>query len=100
MNKFSEFGIKPKTDHFTGDKIKMLKVINQEIIVHAFKLNESKFKNSNSDKCLNLQIEIKGEKFILFTGSKVLSETIQKVPKDSFPFSTIISKEGESFQFN
>lgn len=78
----------------------MLKIINQEIIVHGFKLNESKFRNSNSDQCLALQIELKDEKYVLFTGSKILSETIEQVPENRFPFITTISKEGESFQFN
>lgn len=100
MKKFSDFGIKPKKNRFTGDKIKMLKVLNQEIVVHNFKVNNSKFENSNSDKCLNIQIEFKGEKYLLFTGSKVLTETIEQVPEDNFPFATTITKEGESFQFN
>lgn len=100
MKKFSELNIKPDSNRLVGDKIKMLKVLNQEIIVHGFKLKESKFKNSNSDKCLFIQIELKGEKYVLFTGSKVLAESIQQVQKDHFPFITNISKEGETFQFN
>ena len=100
MNQFKDFNIKPKSNRFVGDKIKMLKVLNQEIIVHNYKLNDSKFKNSNSEKCLHIQIELKGEKFVLFTGSKVLAETIQQVPEENMPFVTTITKEGETFQFN
>lgn len=100
MKKFSDFNIKPKSNRFVGDKIKMLKALNQEIVIHNFKLNDSKFKNSNSEKCLHLQIELKGEKLVLFTGSKVLAETIQQVPKENLPFITTITKEGETFQFN
>lgn len=100
MKKFSDFGIKAKSNRFVGDKIKMMKVLNQEIIVHAYRINKSKFENSSSDKCLHLQIEHKGEKHVLFTGSKILAETIQQVPEDSFPFATTITKEGETFQFN
>ena len=100
MNQFKDFDIKPTRGFFVGDKIKMLKVLNQEIVVHNYKLNDSKFKNSNSEKCLHIQIELKGEKFVLFTGSKILAETIRQVPKEKFPFATTISKEGETFQFN
>ncbi len=100
MKKFKDFNIQPKRDHFIGDKIKMLKVLNQEIVVHNFKVNKSKFENSNSDKCLHIQIEVKGDKYVLFTGSKVLAETIEQVPEGDFPFVTTITKEGESFQFN
>lgn len=85
---------------FIGDKIKISKVLNQEIIVHKYKINKSKFENTNSGKCLQLQIELKGEKYVLFTGSKVLAETIQEVPNEGLPFKTIITKEGEIFQFN
>ncbi len=100
MKKFSDLGIKQNYNYFIGDKIKITKVLNQDIIVHKFKLKDSKFENSNSDKCLKIQIELKGEKYVLFTGSKILAETIQLVPEDSFPFVTTITKEGESFQFN
>jgi len=100
MKKFSDFGIKPTFNYFVGDKIKITKVLNQEIIIHQFKLKDSKFENSNSEKCLNIQIELKGEKYVLFTGSKILAETIQQVPEEDFPFETTITKEGESFQFN
>lgn len=81
MKKFSDFGIKPKTNGFVGDKIKMWDVLNQEIIVHQYRIDESKFKDSNSGKCLSLQIEINNQNRVLFTGSKVLTAMIQKVPK-------------------
>lgn len=100
MINFSDLGIKPKNDLFVGDKIKMMKIINKEIIVHNYKINESKFENSNSGKCLNMQIEINGERHVLFTGSKVLTEMIQQVSKEDLPFRTTITREGETFQFN
>jgi hypothetical protein len=100
MKKFSDLNIKPKHDLFVGDKIKMLKVLNQEIIVHAYKIKESKFQKENFEKCLQIQIEFKGEKHVLFTGSKVLAETIQQVKQENLPFITTITKEGETFQFN
>ena len=100
MKSFKDFGIKPKTNMFIGDKIKISKVLNQDIIIHKYKINKSKFENTNSGKCLQLQIELKGEKYVLFTGSKVLAETIQQVPQEELPFQTTITKEGEVFQFN
>jgi len=99
MNSFSDFNIKPKTDHFTGDKIKMLKILNQEILVCDFKIVKSKFENSNSEFVMHLQIQFKNENHVLFTGSKVLQSMIEQVPKDGFPFKTKIAKEGESFTF-
>jgi hypothetical protein len=36
MHQFKDFGIKPKLQCFVGDKIKMNKVLNREIVVHDF----------------------------------------------------------------
>lgn len=100
MNDFSEFNIKPNQDRLIGDKIKMMQVLNREIIVHRFKINESKFSDTSSGICLSLQIEINNENRVLFTGSRILTEMIKQVPEDALPFKTIITKEGESYQFN
>lgn len=99
MKKFSDFNIRPVKRGMVGEKIKISRLLNQEIIVHSYKINESKF-NKNSSQCLCLQIEVKGEMKVVFTGSKILMETIQKVPEQAFPFLTIITQEGEAFQFN
>lgn len=82
-----------------GDKIKIAKVLNREITVHDFRLEDSKFDKNKSGKCLHLQISITGEKHVVFTGSDVLIDLIQQVPKSEFPFTTIIVKEGEHFEF-
>lgn len=97
---FKDFGIKVKSDNFIGDKIKMLKILNQDIVVHGFKILPSKFENSNSKDVMHLQVEYKEDMHILFTGSKILSGMIKQVPEDGFPFKTRIIKEGESFVFN
>lgn len=100
VKNFSDFKIRPKNDHFTGDKIKMLKILNQNIIVHGFRILPSKFENSNSETVMHMQLEFKDEKHILFTGSRILADMIGQVPEDGFPFKTKIIKEGESFVFN
>ena len=100
MKKFSDFNIKPSTDHLQGRKIRIAKVLNQEIVVHGYKIDKSKFEKSNSNQCLKLQIEFNNEKRVIFTGSKILAENIQQVPQAGFPFTTTITQEGESYQFN
>ena len=72
-------------------------LINKEIIVHHFKIVDSTKRAGT--KCLYLQIEIEGEKMVLFSGSKPLLEVIQTVKEEDFPFKTIIKKEYKSFQF-
>lgn len=47
-----------------------------------------------------MQIEIKGIKYVAWTGSRYLRETIQKVPAENFPLiTTIEKKEDDSYQF-
>lgn len=98
MKKFSELGIKPSLPALQGDKIKVDRILNREIIIHGFQLNDSKYDRGNG-KCLYMQIEVDGEKRVLFSGSGVLMDTIRQIPKEDFPFETTIVKENERFQF-
>jgi hypothetical protein len=98
MKQFKEFGIKPKQQGFTGDKIKMSKVLNREIVVLDYKIEDSKYGNG-AGKCLYLQIEINDTKHVMFTGSKSLIDMIDQVPKSNFPFRTTIIKENEIPEF-
>ncbi|MBY0485667.1 MAG: hypothetical protein K2P85_00515, partial [Flavobacteriaceae bacterium] len=90
MTAFKDLGIKPKLNSFVGDKIKIDKVLNQEITVFAFKIAKS-IKKENTDY-LTIQIEKGDTKFVIFTGSKILMQMIQEVPEDKFPFKTTIVK--------
>ena len=99
MKKFSELGIKPPADQMTGDKIKISKILNREITVTNYKVEDSKYQKNKSGKCLCLQIEIDGEKRIVFTGSDVLIKMIIQVKKEDMPFGSAIVKEGEHFEF-
>lgn len=98
MRQFKDLGIKTPIQGFTGDKIKMNKVINKSIIIHAYKIENSKFEKGNG-KCLHMQIEVNGVKHVLFSGSTILMETIKNVPEDAFPFATTIVMESERLQF-
>lgn len=48
---------------------------------------------------LHLQVEVDGEKKVIFTGSDVLISMIKKVEQEDMPFKTIIIKENEHFEF-
>src|SRR5690606_29228768 len=97
MNAFKDFNIKPEINAFTGDKIKIERIINVPITVHGFKIEASTVKEGT--KRLTLQIEKNQTKHIIFTGSKVLQQQIEKVPKDKFPFMATIIKDNEYFEF-
>lgn len=100
MKKFSQFNLKAPERGFEGEKIKISKVLNREIIVHRFRLESSKvFKQSGSDKCLHLEISIDGKKHVLFTGSTGLIDVITQVPADGFPFATTIIEDNDRYIF-
>ena len=100
MNSFSQFNIKPTTKGFEGDKIKMSKILNREIVIHDHKIDESKcFRERGSGKCLQLQITLNSEKHVVFTGSSYLIAQIQQIAANDFPFSATIVKDNERFMF-
>ncbi len=100
MNSFSQFNIKTTTKGFEGDKIKMSRILNREIVVHHFKLEDSKvFKEKGSGKCLYLQISFNNSKHIVFTSSSGLIETILQVPEKGFPFTTTIVEDNDRYMF-
>lgn len=94
---FSEMGITPTIKNFSGDKIKIEKVLNVEITVLAFKIEPSTKKPGTN--YLKLQITFENETRVIFTGSKMLQDQISQVPEANFPFQTKIIKNGESPQF-
>ena len=96
MKSFSQFNIQAVNKGFEGDKIKMSRILNREIVVHAFKIEDSKVYKG---KCLCLQISFNNEKHIVFTSGSVLIDMIHKVPDSGFPFTTTIVEDNERFLF-
>jgi hypothetical protein len=97
MNNFKDFKIQAELSTFIGDKIKIDRLLNAEISVLAFKIEDSKVKQGT--KLLILQLEKSGIKHVLFTGSNILMQMIKQVPEDKFPFKTTIIKESEHLEF-
>ena len=92
MNKFSDLGIKAaESKKLVGDKIKIDKILNKEIIVLGYRIDASKYEG----KCLCLQISLSDTKRVVFTGSKKLLELVQQTHAESFPFTTAIVKEDD-----
>ena len=97
MKCFKDLGIKKEYKNLVGDKIKMERIINREIIVETFKVDESKYEGK--DKCLAIQFELDGERRVVFTGSKNLLAAITEVKKEDFPFKTTIVKTNGYYEF-
>ena len=92
-------GIAPTIKSFSGDKIKIEKLLNLDITIHGFKIEPSKFTEKGSGKRLCLQITHKEESRIVFTGSLFLMDMIQRVAEDDFPFSTVIKEVNDHYEF-
>ena len=99
MRQFKELGIAPPVQGFSGDKIKISKILNKNIVVHAFRIVNSRFEQKGNGKCLHIAIEFGGSRHVVFTGSVTLQEMLNKVPPNDFPFETVITQENERFEF-
>jgi hypothetical protein len=97
MNNFKDFGIKTTPNSFVGDKIKINKILNLEVKIISFKIEDSKVKAGT--KLLTIQLQKNDDNHIVFTGSKNLIEQINQVPKDKFPFTTKIVNINEYYEF-
>lgn len=97
MKQFKELGIAKPEPGFAGDKIKMNRILNREVIINKYRIVPSKF-----EKCgmrLDMQINFNGENHVVWCSAKGLIETIKQIPEDGFPFTTTIVVENERYLF-
>lgn len=87
MKRFSDFAKEPNV--MVGDKIKIDEVLGKEIKIIGHKISDSKQKVGT--KVLTLQFILDGEERILFTGSNVLIEQMEKYGHE-VPFLATIEK--------
>ena len=87
--RFSDFCQEAKP--LDGAKTKIEDVLNSEILITGFKITHSKYNDNGYGKCLTLQYEIEGARNVLFTGSAVLIDQIEKYATE-IPFVAIIRK--------
>ena len=97
MKTFKELLVpKPTITFFVGNKINIYEMLNREIIVHDYKIEPSKY----TENYLQMQISIGDNKHVVFTGSKMLANTLEAIPPDEFPFKATICKNNKWFEFN
>jgi len=88
MERFHEFA--EESGPLDGDKVRIDDVLNKELIITGYKIKESKYPKSGP-KCLTLQVVLDDKKYVLFTGSVVLLEQMEKY-QDHLPFIATIQK--------
>lgn len=93
MKKFSDFATGDTA--ITGDKIKLENILGKEIVVKGYKISDSKY---NNGQLLTLQFDLEEKEYIIFTGSSVLMEQVEKY-KDEIPFITKIEKINKFYSF-
>jgi hypothetical protein len=91
--KFSEFA--KESVALDGEKMKIKDILNQEILVLGHSIHRSKFKDENY---LTLQFELNEKRCIIFTGSCVLMDQIEKYV-DKIPFLAVIRDFGKYYAF-
>ncbi len=99
MNKFSDFA--EPGGVMDGRKASLDSLVGKEIIVTGFRIASTKYTESKSPHCLTVQFcrEAGGEKFVFFTGSKVLREQLERY-QDKLPFQATIKKIGRYYTFS
>jgi hypothetical protein len=95
MRRFSDFA---DEDVLDGDKIKIADVLNNEITVVNYAIRDSRYSKNKSGKYLILQIEQESERHVIFTGSDVLIEQIEKYG-NKIPFKATIRKVKRYYTF-
>lgn len=98
MKSFKDMGIKVTSRAYIGESIKIERLLNKQITVLYHKIADSTKKAGT--KCLYLQIELEGEKRVLFSGGQALIEAIQSIPAEDFPFTTTIVKPNDRYEFS
>lgn len=84
--KFSDFS--EEEAGLEGDKKKIEDILNKEILVVGYRIGKSKYRDKDY---LTLQFENGGNKYVVFTGSEVLTKQAQKY-EEKMPFHTTIKK--------
>lgn len=88
MERFHDFA--EESGPLDGNKIRIDDILNKELIITGYKIKESKYPKSGP-KCLTLQVVLDDKKYVLFTGSVVLLEQMEKY-QDHLPFIATIQK--------
>lgn len=92
--RFSDFA--EETKSFEGDKKRIDDILNQELLVTDFKIKDSKKKQDTL--YATIQFKVDEINYIVFTGSGVLIDQLEKY-KDNLPFYTTIKKIDRYYTF-
>ena len=81
-----------------GNKVKLDDIVNREITVLDYRVKDSHYKKANCELCMTLQFRLDDKISVMFTGSNVLRDQIEKY-KTEIPFITTIKKIDRYYTF-
>lgn len=97
MERFSDFADEDKP--LDGEKRRLDELLNIEIVVTGERVRDSRFAEEGRKRYAQLQVLHGGKHFVVFTGSTVLIQQIEKY-RDHIPFATIIRKVDRYYTFS
>ncbi len=68
----------PDTGNLEGDKMSIDAILNKPLTFTGWEVRTSKYKDKSGERCLTLQFLIDGVPHILFSGSGVLIEQLER----------------------
>lgn len=97
MQRFGDFAKEDRP--LEGEKRRIDELLNREIIVTGGRIRESKYKDEGRRSYMTLQVEIEEKRFVVFTGSEILINQIEKY-RDHIPFIATIVKVDRYYTFS
>lgn len=97
ISRFSDFA--KEEIGLDGDKVKIDDILNKEMLILNYRIRDSNFSKNKSGKYLTLQFELDNTKHILFTGSDVLIDQIEKY-SSKIPFLVVVKKVNRYYTFS
>lgn len=97
MQRFGDFAQEDRP--LEGEKRRIDELLNRELVVTGERIRESKYKDEGRRRYMTLQVEIEGKPFVVFTGSEVLINQIEKY-RDHIPFIATIVKVDRYYTFS
>ena len=94
MLSFDQLGVSIDR-RFSGQRIRINNVLDRQVIVHDMEIRESKIKSKDASiqQCVYIDLEVDGERRLLFGSYRYIIEQCTKIPKDSYPFSCTITND-------
>jgi hypothetical protein len=89
VKRFADFNTDAKP--LDGEKVKIDDILNVEVNVIGYNIRKSKYGKNASGKCLAMQVEVAGERRLIFTGSDVLISQLERYA-EHIPFLATIRK--------